>query len=175
MYKQNNVKKVCNFYVSDLHLITMLLPYLDKQMKLEEEFITISQKDLIEEVNLVLSRLTLNNQSKEDLLNINWNTANLCKYEAMEKSLKEACNKCNKLSIIVNGNNEYIEIVNNNLDKFFKSNEVETAVKIINCYDITKMDEDIKEILRTHDIILNTSGEKEISEVFEGYEKRVGA
>lgn len=175
MYEQNNVKKVCNFYVSDLHLITMLLPYLDKQMKSKEEFITVSQKDLIEEVKLVLSRLTLNNQSKEKLLNIDWNTANLYKYETMEKILKKTCNKSNKLSIIVNGNNEYVEIVNNHLDKFLKNNDIKGTIKIINCYDITKMDEDIKEILRTHDIILNTSGEKEISEVFEGYEKRVGA
>ena len=56
--------------------------------------------------------------------------------------------------------------------KVLENNIINHEVKIINCYDITKLDDDIKYILRTHDIILNTSGEKEISEVFEGYEKR---
>ncbi len=172
MYDKQNFKKVCSFCVSDLHLITMLLPYLDKKTKEEEKFITISQKNLTEEVKLVLSRLTLNDESKNELMNIDWNSNDMSKYEIMEENLNNVCNNKRKISIIVNGSKEYIENVNNNLNRFFENNRIHSIVKIINCYDITKLDDDIKDILRTHDIILNTSGEKEISEVFEGYEKR---
>lgn len=172
MYNKENAKKVCSFCVSDLHLITMLLPYLNKKTKEGEHFITISQRDLTEEAKLVLSRLTLNEESKKELMDINWNSNDMSEYNVMEKSLKSVYNSTNKLNVVVNGSKEYIENVNNNLSKFLENDEIHNVIKIINCYDITKLDDDIKDILKTHDIILNTSGEKEISEVFEGYEKR---
>ena len=168
MYEQQNVKKVCSFCVSDLHLITMLLPHLNKKVKENEKIITILEKDLTEQVKLVLERLVLNNKDKENLLNINWNSRAVFKFELIEKEINKICENNDKLNIIVNGTKEYIEKVN----KVLENNIIKHEVKIINCYDITKLDDDIKYILKTHDIILNTSGEKEISEVFEGYEKR---
>lgn len=164
MSYEQNVKKVCSFCVSDLHLITMLLPYLDKKVKEKEKFITIMENDLTEQVKLVLSRLTLNENSKNELLNIDWK-----KCDTMEDKI---CDESNKINIIVNGTKEYIYEVNESLDKLFKNRKADNEIKVINCYDITKLDDDIKDILKTHDIILNTSGEKEISEVFEGYQKR---
>ena len=44
-------------------------------------------------------------------------------------------------------------------------------LKIINCYEVTEFNNDIVNILDDHDKILNTSGEKEIAEVFDGYQK----
>ena len=163
MHDKVNVKIVCSFCVSDLHLVTMLLPYLDKKVKEKEKFITIIEKDLTQQVKLVLSRLTLNDQSKNELLNICWTSKGT-------NEISKICDNANKVTIIVNGTKDYIEAVNQNLDKLFEG--LNNEIKVINCYDITKLDDDIKDILNTHDIILNTSGEKEISEVFEGYEKR---
>ena len=45
-------------------------------------------------------------------------------------------------------------------------------VKIIDCYEVTEFNGNIQAILDAHDKILNTSGEREISDVFEGYEKQ---
>ena len=39
-----NIKKLCNFYVSDLHLSVMLLPYLSKQINEDVEITTIFEK-----------------------------------------------------------------------------------------------------------------------------------
>ena len=161
MNEENSIKKICSFYVSDLHLVTMLLPYLDKKIKAKENIITILEKNLESDVKLVLSKLTLNEFEKEKILNINWNHNS-----NMNKKINSKCT-----SIIVNGSKEFIENVNKNLNTYFK-NTKQKEVSIINCYDITKLDEEIKEILTEHDKILNTSGEKEINEVFEGYEKR---
>ena len=44
-------------------------------------------------------------------------------------------------------------------------------IKIINFYEVLEFNYNITEILDEHDKILNTSGEKEIYEVFEGYER----
>lgn len=175
MYADKNIKKVCSFCVSDLHLITMLLPYLDKKINQKEKLITIFENNLTEQVKLVLSRLTLKEKNKNNLLNINWNSKSISNYEILQEEIYKIFNKKNKLTIIVNGSKEYIENINNSLNKIFNNSQVYDLVKVINCYDITKLDDDIKDILKTHDMILNTSGEKEISEVFEGYSGRLAA
>lgn len=175
MYTNKNVKKVCSFCVSDLHLITMLLPYLDKKIKEDEKFITILEKNLTEEVRLVLSRLTLNNEDKNGLLNINWNNKEITDFELIKREFIKGCKIFSKINIIINGSKEFIETANEKLGKMLETMKMDKAIRIINCYDITALDEDIKDILRTHDIILNTSGEKEISEVFVGYGKQKGA
>ncbi len=174
MYSNENIKKVCSFCVSDLHLITMLLPYLNKKIKDQEKVLTILEKDLEEQINLVLSRLTLNKQEKSNLININWNKKAIYNFEIIKGEIDKECNN-SKVNIIVNGSKEYIDLVNKKLNEIFNFLRFKSEIKIINCYDITKLDEDIKEILKSHDTILNTSGEKEISEVFEGYEKQKGA
>ncbi len=174
MYSNENIKKVCSFCVSDLHLITMLLPYLNKKIKAKEKVVTIFEKDLEEQTNLVLSRLTLNEEEKLNLLKTNWNRKIIYNFEIIEEEIIKMCNN-NKVNIIINGSKEYIEAVNHKLNEIFNNLKFKSEIKIINCYDITKLDEDIKDILKSHDTILNTSGEKEISEVFEGYEKQKGA
>ena len=46
----------------------------------------------------------------------------------------------------------------------------EKEITLVNCYEITQFNENIREILDIHDKILNTSGEKNIEEVFAGYD-----
>lgn len=175
MYSNENIKKVCSFCVSDLHLITMLLPYLNKKIKEKEKVVTILEKDLEEQTNLVLSRLTLNEEEKLNLLNINWNRKIIYNFKMIEEEVNKICKNNKGINVIINGSKEYIEAVNKKLSEMFSSLELQGEIKVINCYDITKLDEDIKDILKSHDTILNTSGEKQISEVFEGYEKQKGA
>ena len=40
MYNKNNVKRMCSFYVNDVHLITMLLPYIERKIKGSGKFYT---------------------------------------------------------------------------------------------------------------------------------------
>ena len=46
-----------------------------------------------------------------------------------------------------------------------------TEITIVNCYEIIEFNGSINEILDSHDKILNTSGEKEIEEVFDEYKR----
>ena len=39
MNKESNFIKLCSFYVSDWHLVTMLLPYINKKIKFEQSTI----------------------------------------------------------------------------------------------------------------------------------------
>ena len=74
--------------------------------------------------------------------------------------------------IFINGNKEYIDMTNKNIEKFLNDNKekyINTNIKIVNCYEVGEFNLNIQEILSYHSKILNTSGEKEICEVFEGY------
>ena len=70
-------------------------------------------------------------------------------------------------------NSEQILNINWNIVRTKKYLELKNVrnIKIINCYEITEFNYNITEILDEHDKILNTSGEREKEDVFEGYEK----
>ena len=58
------------------------------------------------------------------------------------------------------------------IEKIWYKNEnkyQEVNIKIIDCYEVGEFNLNLQEILHKHDKILNTSGEKEICDVFEGY------
>ena len=74
--------------------------------------------------------------------------------------------------IIISGNKQYIDKMNKNIAKYLNKIEKQRKVTIINCYEVMEFNENIHEILSLHDKILNTSGEKEIGEIFDGYQSK---
>lgn len=150
----SKIKKVCSFYISDWHLVTMLLPNIDKKINKKITITTITETDLTEKIKTLLDKLRIKN--KERILKINWNTK-----EINKEIIK------NNDEIIVNGSIEYIEKINQQIEKIIKDNNEEFKDKeltIINCYDITKYQSKVKEIIEKHDKILNTAGEKDKEE-----------
>ena len=81
--------------------------------------------------------------------------------------------KCSTLNVVfINGNKNYIDMTNSNIEKFLKDNATrfkQVNIKIIDCYEVGEFNLNMPEILNSHDKVLNTSGEKEICDVFEGY------
>lgn len=166
-YAKEKVEKLCSFYVSDWHLATMLLPYINKKVDEKVEVIAILETNLKENIKVLLNKLNLKNKEKID--RIDFDKTNAYKYENIVKKIGDKLN--NEIVIIVNGNKEYIEATNNNINKVIEKNinKINKKIKIVNCYEVTEFNTNIKEILDEHDKILNTSGEKEKGEVFEGY------
>lgn len=169
----NNVKKVCGFYISNMHLATMILPYTNKQLEEGIKFATLLEYNLKQNIELILSRLTLNEKSKKEIMKINWEN-NPCKYTDMEKVLKLEIKNYKEITVLVSGTENYINIVNENLNVFISRNSKRIKgkyIKIINCYEVGEFNNNIKAILDLHDSIINTSGEHKIEEIFEGYSK----
>ena len=73
--------------------------------------------------------------------------------------------------IFVCGNRDFIEKTRQNIEKW-KQGKEKVQLKLIDCYEVTEFNCHIQEILDQHDKILNTSGEREIVDVFEGYQKK---
>ena len=174
MEKINSVKKVCGFYVSSMHLITMILPFIKNENKKNIKIETVLEYNLTENINKVLDNLVINNKERENVLNINWNSRKIQKYSNMEKELKNLIEKNNKINILVSGSRKYIEEINLILNKFLykNSNKLDKKIiKIINLYEVTEFDDNIREILDRHELIINTSGIHKTEDIFEDYKK----
>ena len=169
----SSIKKVCGFYVSSMHLITMILPYIKKETNEDSKIETILEHNLKENVNNVLANLIINNKEKENILNINWNSNKIQKYSNIEKTLKKALEKNNKLNILISGSKKYIEEANILIEKFLNRNKTnKKEITIINCYEVKEFDDNIREILDLHKFIINTAGIHKIEDIFEDYQKR---
>ena len=165
-----NIEKLCSFYVSDWHLVTMLLPYINKQINEKANIITILENDIEENIKILIQKLNLKNEEK--IISLNWEKTRGIKYSEIENKLNKLERK-NILNVIfVNGKKEYVDKVNKNIEKYINNNKEKlnmVKIKIINCFEVSEFNINMQEILHSHDKILNTSGEKEINEVFEGY------
>ena len=172
-FQKKLVKNLCSFYVSDWHLVTMLLPYINKSINEGVKIATVLEKDIKENVCTLLERLNL--KTNEQILNINWTRTNEKKYANICKILDKTFSE--KQLIIVNGTKDYIERAKENINRYIDKNKeklvnINSKIKIVSCYEIVDFNGSIQEILDNSDKILNTSGEKEIEEIFEDYEKK---
>ena len=152
-----NIKKLCNFYVSDLHLSVMLLPYLSKQINEDVEITTIFEQLEKENIEAVLEKLNVKN--KEEILNINWFNSNKDTYEKIENTIDKSINSNKKTTIIIGGNKNYISKNNETIMKYLNSKKNISNIKIIDCYNVEEVGMDMKSIVKKYDGLLNTSGE----------------
>jgi hypothetical protein len=157
---ENNIIKLCSFYISDWHLVTMLLPYINKKINEKVEIATILENDLDEKITKLLERLNLSNEEK--ILNLNW--------KKFKEKGKVIYNKDDKEKVlIINGSQEFVEKINAKIQKYFRTHKVNGIIKIINCFEITELSGSMEKILNEHDKVLNTSGENEIEDVFKDF------
>lgn len=173
---KGNVKKICSFYVSNWHLVTMLLPYINRSLEKGNKFTTILEENLNENIKALLSNINLNKNDRTKIEQINWKENKLYKYSDVEELIDNEIKKSTNINILVTGKKEFIQNINSNINKWLDRNYLKISnnniyINIINCYEVMQFNNNIKEILDLHDTILNTSGEKQIAEVFEGYLK----
>ena len=174
MKEISNVKKVCGFYVSSMHLVTMILPHIKNETNRDVKFETVLEYNLKENVSNVLSNLIINDKEKENILNINWNSNKIQKYSTIEKRLKNILEN-KKTNILISGSKKYIEEANIIIEKFLNKNTNKINKKkitIINCYEVREFDDNIREILDSHELLINTSGLHRIEDIFEDYKKK---
>lgn len=160
--KNYQVEKLCGFYVSDWHLTTTILPYINSKIDEKTKVITI-----LENIKVLMEKLNLKN--KNEILSIRWTSVDSKKYTDIENILNTEITKNAENIILISGNRNYIEIINSNINKWLEKANLK-SIKIIDFFEVTEFNNNIVNILDGHDKILNTSGEREISEVFDGYQ-----
>ena len=133
-----NNKKVCSFYISEFHLFTILLPYINEKISEKKEITLILEENLENSVKQYLKNIQIYN--KEKILKLNWKNSKNEK-EIIERNI-----------VVTIGKKEFINKVNKQIEKNEKTEE------IINSYELEEVDE-MDEIIKNYNYILKTKGE----------------
>lgn len=169
MKEKCDTKKSCSFYISDMHFATMIMPFIKKQVGSEKTITTFLENNYTNNIELVLARTTIKEEQKRKILNINWKETNINKYLNVEKILKNNIKKDRENIIMINGSKEYINMMNEFVEKFVQKHvnlNENIRLFIMDFYEVGTFNENITDILDEHEVIFNTSGEHKIEEVF---------
>lgn len=150
MVENVEAQRYCSLYVNDMHLIVMLIPYIERELEKKEKIITILENDLENEIDTIVKKVNLGREKKNKIKRINW-----------KKNLlsKEQIGEIKGETILIKGNYEFIQSVNEVL-------KTEDNI-VIDCYDIDTFEQNSRTILEQHNAILNTSGIRKISDMFQ--------
>ena len=69
--QQTKITKFCSFYVSDWHMVTMLLPYINKKMNEQTKIVTILEKGIEQNIKTLVTKTNafLLNQVNKEYIN----------------------------------------------------------------------------------------------------------
>ncbi len=161
VYTNDNIKKICNFYVSDWHLAVMLLPYINKEINKGTKITTVFQNNMKNNIETLVRKLNLKNE--KEILQIDWNTKN---NSILERYIKENLSSGEENLFIINGDKEYVEKSNEKVIEYIGKNKTKkNFIKIVDCYEVEQNEEKMYNIIKMHDCVLNTSGEHNIEKI----------
>lgn len=188
--KETQIQKVCGFYVNDWHFTTMILPYIRKEIEANKKVITFFKNSIKSNIEEILSKMNLNKTFEQRILEINWKQIkqeeieqtlklekenmqmiNIVENEDSETG-KENMNMTNRLKeeikenrqmadILVKGDNEFIETINEKIETAMKELGERIQITIINFYDLSQNNE-INQITKQHEYVMNTAGMQKI-------------
>ncbi len=151
-------EKTCAFYASDYHFEIISLPYIEEQLEKNKQIIVLTENDLEESVKTVISKTNLKETKRKNIFSIDWNNDNLSKFKKIKKDIEDQ----KDIIIFIKGKENYIKNVNRNIEKFVSNKD---NVKIVDCYDIEEVSQDIHSIMNKYEKVLSTTGEKEINKI----------
>jgi len=132
--KNEETEKNCCFYVSDYHLEMILIPYINK--KIDEDVSISTEKKLRESVEILMSKINMNDENKQKILNLGWDG---------EEKIKDNSN------VIIIGSNKYIEDKNREMSSL-------NAISVLDCYNFEEEKDNINDIVKKYKNTLNTFG-----------------
>lgn len=148
-------EKSCVFYVSDYHFEMISLPYISKKLEEKKKIIVLTEDNLENTVKTLTLKINLKEDKKQSLLNLDWKNNDENKFN----KLKEYINEEDNIEIFIKGSNEYIEKTNTKIREY---TEEYNEIKIIDCYDVGRVDEYLVDIAQKYNNVIGTAGEKSL-------------
>ena len=148
--ESKNEEKLCLFFASDYHFEMISLPYINENLRKDNNVIIMTENDLKGTVNKLLSRVNLNKEEKDKITKIDWKNDDVSKF----KEIKSANENGKDTIVFVKGKENYINSVNENIKNWLNKGEV----KVVDCYDINEVYENVNNIAKNYSKILSTSG-----------------
>ena len=155
---QNTKEKICAFYASDYHFEMISLPYIEKKLANEDEVIILTQNDLEETMKTLLNKTNLKEDKKEKILKLDWKSNDSNKFESIKSKINEEKN----MIIFVKGNENYIHNINHDISQWIPE---QNKIKIVDCYNIEEVGENLDSVMEQYHKILRVTGEKEIEKL----------
>ena len=135
---KETIEKKCCFYASDFHLEMTIVPYINKKIQENKNVIIITENNLEETVNILISRMNIKNRN--EILKLDWNN----------REVNQAIGK-KDLIIITNGSKNFVEDKN----KKIKEELEETPLEIIDCYSFDEVKNQMVEIRANYKEVIN--------------------
>ena len=148
--KSKKEEKLCLFFASDYHFEMISLPYINENLKKDNNVVVMTENDLNGTVDKVLSRVNIAKEEKDKITKIDWDCDDVSKF----KEIKNANENGKETVIFVKGNENYIKSVNENIKNWMNNGDL----KVIDCYDINEVYEDVSCIAKNYSKVLSTSG-----------------
>lgn len=148
--ESKNEEKLCLFFASDYHFEMISLPYINENLKKDNNVIIMTENDLNGTVDKVLSSVNLSKEDKDKIVKIDWKNDDVSKF----KEIKNANGNGKDIVIFVKGKENYINSVNENIKNWIDN----VKIKVIDCYDINEVSEDVGSIAKNYSKVLSTSG-----------------
>ena len=148
-------EKTCAFYASDYHFEMISLPYIEKNLEDNKDIIVLTENSLEDTMRTLISNINLKEEKKKKIININWKNDDLNKF----KQIKEDIDKNKNMIIFIKGNKNYINNINENIQKWVNKRE---SVKIIDCYNIDEINNEMVDIIGKYQNVLSVRGETKI-------------
>ena len=146
-------KSFCSFYVSEYHLLTILMPYINEQISNFKNVEVILENDMIDYVKKYLKRNEMFNISK--IIKLNWK-----KVRNEDVKIKDDTDV-----VIICGKECFIEKTNE------KIKERKNIKEVINCFNIESLSS-LDDVVKKHDFVLRTNGLCEIKKSSHNEQKR---
>ncbi len=147
--EENKSKKTYMFYVSDYHFEMIGLLNISKELKEDKKVIVITENNLENSIETLLSKINIKEEEKNKIKQIDWSNCEEPKY----KKIEEAINNDDKISIYIKGKEEYIKNQNKKIQNLTKDNN---KVSIIDCYDFMEIEGKSEEIANNYEEVLIT-------------------
>ena len=151
-------EKTCAIFASDYHFEMISLPYIEKNLEESKEILILTENNLDDTIRNLISKINLKEDKKENILKIDWKNNDLSKFKKIKKDIEER----KDIIIFIKGKENYIKNINENIEKWIDKN---SNIKIIDCYDMEEISENLDEVMEQYKMILNTTGEKEIDKI----------
>ena len=156
--KENKSKKAYMFYVSDYHFEMIGLLNIKKELNEKRKVIILTQNDLKESVETVISKINIKEEEKNKIEKIDWTKDEVSKYE----DIRRASIEDEKLSIYIKGDEEYIKKQNDVISQLIKP---ENDVNIADCYNFYEVAKKSGEIIRKYDEALITDKKVKVKDL----------
>lgn len=124
----NNIEKCC-IYANDFHLEMVLLPFIKENLE-KTKFVILTENNLEDSVKILLDKVNINKEIKNDIFGINWKNNNAEKIENLKNSIFYFEN----ITVIIKGSNNFINEISKIVDEFN-----EDCLDIIKCYSVEQL------------------------------------